>query len=335
MWSTAVAIRKIRSARSKLVRNSAARLIPLVPSSVALRLRKVFPRWPAPCSRPIPARPTWQLKDYTAWRIPNDRDTRLIAYEDKLAIKKIAARVGVPAVPVLARLDPKSVDVDRHPDLQVDRFVLKMNHGWNDVVFVQRLGKGFLRLSGAHLTGDYNAAEANTRIRRHFIWWSRHVHSPQEWAVSMVRPRVLFAEASLPMNDDYKVFLIHGRVEVIHPTSGRWGSDRTGAYFDREWRCIGADDFAEDRFGSTAIERVTALFPRPTRLESLISYAERMVPNDMSFLRVDFFLLPDGNFLLGEGTGYSGGGHEIAKPHLELELGKIHWRALQAGQAMA
>ena len=56
-----------------------------------------------------------------------------------------------------------------------------------------------------------------------------------------------------------------------------------------------------------------------------------MVPKDMTFLRVDFFLLPDGDFILGEGAAYSAGGNDHAKPRVELELGKVLWRALQRG----
>ena len=202
-------------------------------------LRKLLPGFPAPCSKPIPAQSTWPLKDYVAWRIQHDRDTRLIAYEDKLGIRRIAERAGVPFVPVLARLDPASVDVNKAPALQIDRFVLKMNHGWNDLVFVQRLGEGRVRLSGRHLTGDYPAEEANVRIRRHFTWWTRHVHAPQEWALSMVWPRVLFAEPYLPLNDDYKVFVVRGRAELIMALTGRWDGDREwGGFFDREWNCL-------------------------------------------------------------------------------------------------
>ena len=304
--------------------------MPSFRTTLALALRKVFPRWPAPCSEAIPAQSTWLLKDYVAWRMLNDRDTRLIAFEDKLAIKNIAEGLGVPFIPVLAQLDPVTIDINSHPKLQVDRFVLKMNHGWNDVVFIQRIGKGRLRLSGPSIDGEYLQEQANTRLRQHFIWWSKHVHAPREWALSKIWPRVLFAEPYLPLNDDYKVFVIRGRAELIMTITGRWDAHgEWGGYFDRNWNCLGADHPAEDRFGNGAVDRVTAHFTKPRNLETLLSFAERMVPSDMTFMRVDFYLLPDGAFVLGEGAAYSAGGNDHAKPHVEVELGKVFWRALR------
>jgi hypothetical protein len=262
----------------------------------------------------------------------HDRDTRLVAYEDKLAIKKIAARRGIPFIPVLARLDPSTIDIVRHPELRVDRFVLKMNHGWNDLVFVQRIGKDRLRLSGPNFDGEYLPENANTRLREHFTWWSNYVHAPREWALAKVRPRVLFAEPHLPLNDDYKVFVIRGRAELVMTITGRWDPQgQWGGYFDREWNCIGPDHPAEDLFGKAAVDRVTAHFPRPRDLETLLSYAECLVPTDMTFLRVDFYMLPDGAFVLGEGAAYSAGGNDHAKPRIERELGNVFWRALQRG----
>ena len=80
---------------------------------------------------------------------------------------------------------------------------------------------------------------------------------------------------------------------------------------------------AEDLFGSATIERITAHFQRPANLDTLLAYAERMAPKDMTFLRVDFFMLSDGTFVLGEGAAYSAGGGVHAKPRVELELGQI------------
>src|SRR5262249_10268091 len=294
--------------------NAVQRMVLLFPGKLALR--KLFHAWPAPCSKPIPAKSTWLLADYVKWRKVNDRDTRLITYENKLAVKEIAKRAGVPFVPVLAHLDPTSVDINRHPDLQLPRFVLKMNHGFNDIVFVCRIGNDRIRLSGRHVVGDYPAEEANARIRRHFTWWAKNVHAAREWALWMIRPRILFAEPYLPLNDDYKVFVVRGREEAIRVVTERW--DRHwGGYFDREWSCFGGDAAAEDLFGTATFDMVNARFPRPANLKKLLSYAERMVPKDMSFLRVDFFLLPDGNFVLGEASAYPAGGGDTAKLDVE------------------
>jgi hypothetical protein len=290
-------------------------------------LRRLAPGWPAPRSRPIPARPEWGLKDYVAWRIRNDRDTRLIEYENKLFVKHLAERLGVPHVPVLACLDPVSLDVDRHPALRTDQFVLKMNHGHSDTVVVERIGEGRLRLTGESLAGDFPTAVANERMRRHFVWWSRHTHTPREWAVSMVWPRVLFAEPRLPLNDDYKVLVVRGRAELIMTSTGWESGRRWGGYFDRQWRCLGGDDTVGEHYAT--LDRVLAHFPRPANLGTLIEYAERMSPKDMCFIRMDFFMLADGGFMVGEAGGYSGGGGDHAMPEIERAMGEILWHALR------
>jgi hypothetical protein len=257
----------------------------------------------------------------------NDRDTRLILFEDKLALKRIASTAGVPCAPTLARLNARSVNV-ADARLQVERFVLKTNHGWNDIVFVERLAGGQFALSGPRLEGEFNLPEANDRIRAHFTWWMGHSHAPLEWASAMIHPRVLFAEPWLPSTDDFKVFVINGRAEIIMPLTGRWSGNWVCGYFDRDWALIGPDSMTERVHGRASTDAVLSRFPRPGNLSTLLALAERIVPPDMTFLRVDFLQTSDHQFVLGEATAYSSGGFADANERVEQQLGRILWRAL-------
>ena len=159
----------------------------------------------------IPADRDWPLFRYTQWRTANDRDPRLVAFEDKLALKALARDAGVPTVPTLAVIDVDALDLDGHPALQLGRFVIKSNHGWNDIVFVERLAPARYGLSGAHINGQFDTRDATDEIRRHFRWWIDCFESRDEWAVDQIARRQVFAEPWLPLTDDYKVQVVGGR----------------------------------------------------------------------------------------------------------------------------
>jgi len=289
-------------------------------------LARMLPRWPRPVSRPIPFKEDWPLCRYFAWRIGHDRDTRLIKLEDKLCIKDRARSCRVPFVPTLTELEPETLDIGRHPDLDVEHFVLKMNHGWDDLVIVRRLGGDAVELMGSALRGTFSLSQANSLIRRHFIPWKDFVHEPKEWAVARIRPRTLFAEPYLTHNDDFKVWVVLGKSLFTSAMTGRWesGAGPWGGIFAPDWEYLGPARHAHARSRLEVENR----FPVPPRVADLYSYAERIAPPDMTILRVDFYKQPDGQFVLGEATCYSAGGGPHTSPDLELELGRRVGRAL-------
>lgn len=269
----------------------------------------------------IPANRDWPLFHYTRWRMANDRDPRLVAVEDKLALKALARTAGVPAVPTLALIDVDALDLDLHPDLEIGRFVIKSNHGCNDIVFVERLGLGRYGLSGPHVTGRFGAGDAAAAIRRHFRWWLDCFENRDEWAVGQIAPRQVFAEPWLPVTDDYKVQVVAGRALWVHALGGRFEPKGTfGGTFDRDWRLICPVTSARAMADPWATLR--ARFPRPDGLAPLLARAEAIAPADMSFVRVDFFLQPDGSFVLGEAAAYTNRGAPTHAFGAEVALGR-------------
>jgi hypothetical protein len=287
--------------------------------------------------RPLacPADDSWPLWKYVHWRMWYDRDPRLIAFEDKLAVKDLARRAGVPSVPVLAELDPSLFDPECAGALQLPRFVLKTNHGYADIVFVERLERGGCRLGGRYLRGEFEHWEDGRRLlRAHFAERLRLVHADAEWAVTRITPRRLFAEPWLSLQDDYKVWVVKGRAVFIFAYADRWSAQglMQGA-FDREWRFLGASASTIDLHGDAAADRVCARFPRPPGLERLIRHAEDLVPPDMGFMRADFYPTEGDGFVLGECTSYPAGGYPVFAPATERLLGRmIHQRWRKAGE---
>jgi hypothetical protein len=282
--------------------------------------------------RPLvcPADASWPLWKYVQWRIWYDRDPRLIAFEDKLTVKELARRCGVPTVPVLAELDAATLDPETAPELQPSRFVLKTNHGYNDVVFVERLQQGGCRLGGHYLRGEHTDwEEARGVLRAYFSDWLTRVHSQSEWAITQIAPRRVFAEPWLSLQDDYKVWVVRGRATFIFTFADRWDSRPIVGVFDREWRSVGPVNRTVHAYGEAAPERVKERFPRPAGLDRLIRHAEALVPRDMDFMRVDFYPTEDGDFLLGEATAYQNAGLPVCPDDVELQLGQMILRRWQ------
>jgi hypothetical protein len=265
--------------------------------------------------RPLvcPADASWPLWKYVQWRIWYDRDPRLIAFEDKLTVKDLAGRCGVPTVPVLAELDAATFDPETAPELQPSR-----------------LAQGGCRLGGRYLRGEHTDwGEARGVLRAYFSDWLTRVHSRSEWAITQIAPRRVFAEPWLSLQDDYKVWVVRGRATFIFTYADRWDSCPICGAFDREWRLLGPLTRTVHAYGDAARQRVRERFPRPAGLERLIHYAEALVPHDMGFMRVDFYPTEDGDFLLGEGTSYPNGGYPDLAENTELQLGRMIFRRWQ------
>lgn len=239
-------------------------------------------------------------------------------------MKELARAAEVPCVLTLGILPVPALDLSLQSCLQRDSFVLKTNHGWNDLVFVERIAQDRYRLSGKHIKGDFSLREANNAIRRHFRWWINRYRLSSEWAVTQIAPRLLFAEPLLELNDDFKLFVVGGKVLWIDALAGRWENDRSwGGLFDSDWNLISYTGSTAKRFPDNPTQAVLDHFPRPKMLRDLVNYAERVVPNDMSLMRVDFFQQPDGSFVLGESAAYSNAGRPHHNEDLELLLGQM------------
>jgi hypothetical protein len=136
-----------------------------------------------------------------------------------------------------------------------------------------------------------------------------------EWAYTRVPPRVLVEEV-LQTTDgqhppEYKLFVIHGRVEVLYVDVDRFVDHRRN-FYDRDWTPL---DVSKDRYPRGEVG------PRPGSLDRMVEIAERL-GRETDFVRVDLYDV-DGRVVFGELTNYPSAGYpNWSPPSYDLELGR-------------
>lgn len=231
-----------------------------------------------------------------------DRDPRLPAMADKIAVKSIVAeRLGrdwvIPTLwtgTVLPARPPARCPI-----------VVKARHGCKQNAFVRDAPREW---------GAARAASAQW-MRRNYGWWL------DEWLYAHV-PRGLLIEpfigdpGALPI--DYKIFVFggvatHVQVHLDRATAHRW------VVHDRDWRPIASR---------------TPAVPRPSALPAMLAAAEALA-NGFDFARVDFYQ-PGAQPLFGEISFYPGSGLDrFDPPELDAELGDLWLRVAQAAVPLA
>jgi hypothetical protein len=244
------------------------------------------------------AAPT-RLTELVQLRKLTDRDPRLPALADKVAVKAHVAReLGREwVIPMLW----SGTELPARP-LFAGPVVVKSRHGCNQTVFVR---------NGAR---DWAAAQAAS------AGWMREAYGRwlDEWLYTAI-PRGLLIEpligggAALPI--DYKVFVFGGRATHVQVHLDRERNHRWYVH-DRDWHPLAAD---------------TPAVLRPTALPAMLRAAEHLA-SGFDFARVDFYQ-PDRQPLFGEISFYPGSGLEpIDPPELDREWGRL-WLAASAGAA--
>ncbi len=114
-----------------------------------------------------------------------------------------------------------------------------------------------------------------------------------EWAYSRVPSRILIeeflsTEGALAPPADFKIFVLHGTVEFIYFSQGRYsGGGRLRGLYTRDWQHIPVD-----KWRKSGLVRLQGGVPRPARLAGLIAAAEAIAA-DLDHLRVDLYLVGD------------------------------------------
>ena len=224
-----------------------------------------------------------------------DRDPRLSALADKVAVKPlVAAQLGD------AWVTPTLWHGDRLPDRPrwPTPFVVKARHGCRQTVFVRDSGQ------------DWQAAMRASRR------WMQHDYGGwlDEWLYAHI-PRGILVEPHVGDSDrlpvDYKFYVFGGRVAIVQIHLDRNGRHRW-VVVDRNWRRRSRDDDAP-------------LPPRPAPLQAMIEAAETL-GRGFDFVRVDLYDV-GGQPRFGEMTFYPGSGLDRFDPvALDLELGAL-WAA--------
>ena len=125
----------------------------------------------------------------------------------------------------------------------------------------------------------------------------------------VVEPLLLTAAGSVP--EDYKFYVFHGSVRMIHVDTGRFTGHKR-SLFDPVWRRLKV----ESKFPSAG-----DLKP-PARLQEMMAAAEEL-GRDFEFVRVDLYCV-DGKMFCGEITHTPDGGLARFKPaDFDLVLGRL------------
>lgn len=220
----------------------------------------------------------------------HDRDPRMPAMADKVAVKSIVAdRLGREwIIPMLWS------GTELAPTSQWERpVVVKSRHGCNHVAFVRNCPREWLA-----------ACSASSRwMRRDYGWWL------DEWLYGEI-PRGLLIEPmigdgrQLPV--DYKVFVFGGRATHVQVHLDRVANHHWVVH-DRDWRPI-ADD--------------APAIARPTALSAMLSAAEELA-HGFDFVRIDFYQ-PAEQPLFGEISFYPGSGlAPFDPPELDAAMGRL------------
>lgn len=202
--------------------------------------------------------------------------TRMVdKYEAKAYVaEKLGGQYIVPCLGVWDRFE--EIDFDALPE----RFVLKCTHDSGGLVICR---------DKAALDREKAKRKISSSLARNFY------HRGREWQYKDVRPRVL-AEEYLE-NDadrglyDYKVWCFGGEPRYVQYITGRLGG-ATEAFYDPQWV---RQNFT---FHNPPMQGEAE---RPERLEELLTCC-RTLAQGQPFVRVDFYILPDGTLRFGELT---------------------------------
>ncbi|RYI13848.1 MAG: hypothetical protein EON48_12225 [Acetobacteraceae bacterium] len=212
-------------------------------------------------------------------------------------VDKLAVRDWVAAVkPGYDRLLPALLHVTAEPsdipfDQLPDRFVIKASHG-----------SGWLRIVKDKSTLNRDAVIAECRE-----WLSLNYYDINLEAVYRnIPPRIMIEEfldngcGEAP--EDYKLYVFHGRVEIIQVDVARFGQHRRKIY-DRDW---------QEQQVELSVPTYTGTLSPPPQLAEVIEVAETLA-GTIDFVRVDLYVVGD-QVYFGEMTPSSGNGFNRFTP---------------------
>lgn len=223
----------------------------------------------------------------------HDRDVRMPAMADKVAVKAlVAARLGrdwvVPTLWAGERLPERS--------RWAGPIVVKSRHGCNQNAFVQ---------GGAEWPA----------VRARAARWMRSCYGGwlDEWLYAHI-PRGALIEPFVGVNHrlpvDYKFYVFGGRVSHVQVHLDR-GREHRWVMHDRDW---------------TPVANGAPRIAPPSAFEDMVAAAENMAQG-FDFARVDLYQ-PAAQPLFGEISFYPGSGLDrFDPPGLDLELGNLWLRA--------
>lgn len=269
--------------------SSFRRLLTPIPDPILRKImyRRSFGRW-GNFKTPV------RFTEFLTQRMLQDRSPEIAWTCDKRAMKEYAAE-HAPWINVPETLwhgeDLDQLDLSALPD----QWVIKPNHRSKAVYFgdrsttleeLRRVTKGWLLPYDRIAVGEW----AYTQARRELI----------------IEPRI---GDGLPLTD-FKMFVFHGRLRILHTDLGRFTDQFEEVFYDREWQPL--DIRNEAPRGVVA--------PRPKNFGEMARAAEALGAG-YDYMRVDLYNL-DGELWFGELTPYPSGGLDAFTPDsVDLQLG--------------
>ena len=211
-------------------------------------------------------------------------------FADKLRIKGIIKKFNLPDLyhAKLIKVFNKNNDSLNLQELPKN-CVIKSNNGWNDIIIVEN---GNIKLMLAR------GRKMSPQIENYGPWKRKALSTfikKREQQYQYIEPEV-FAEEYLGDNlSDYKFYCIHGKVQFILLTKGRF-EKLCKIYYDKQLnklniRVTGGSNYCEDYNFST---NEVKIFKRMIEMSEIISSL-------FEFSRIDFYLI-DNKIYFGEIT---------------------------------
>ncbi|MCH8565353.1 hypothetical protein LTH96_06415 [Nesterenkonia sp. LB17] len=268
---------------------SVRRLLTPIPDPILRQImyRRRFGRW-GNFKKPS------RFTEFLTQRMLQDRSPEIAWTCDKRAMKDCAAErapwINVPET-LWHGTDLNQLDLSTLPD----HWVIKPNHQCKAVYFgdrsttladLRRVTKGWLRPYDRIAVGEWAYGQA----RRELI----------------IEPRIGDGAPLI----DYKFYVFHGQLKILHTDVGRFTDDFTEVFYNRDWEPL---DMTNEAPRGAAV-------PPPKNFGEMVRAAETLGAG-YDFMRVDLYSL-DGEVWFGELTPYPSGGMDPFSPDaVDLQLG--------------
>jgi hypothetical protein len=278
----------------------------------------------------IAHRPPTSFCEKVRWKMLRDRRALLTTFADKVAARDYVAGVVGPDVLTESYAvvdDPGELDRAGLPR----EFVAKSSHASGGVWIVSEDAPP----DGVVQPGDRPLPEP-TQPLEDWCWvmtppnrldwelltacfrrWMAMSYGDEfvEWAYLDVPPRIIVEERLRRADgchpDEYKLFVIHGRVELLYVDVDRHVDQRRNLYL-RDWTPL---EVMKDRYRRGEVR------PRPAALDRMVEIAEAL-GGETDLVRVDLYDV-DGRVVFGELTNYPSSGFKNFSPSsYDDELGR-------------
>lgn len=243
------------------------------------------------------------------WRMKYDCNPLLTQLQDKLAVKKYAAEMGVPSAKVLFETEnPETIPFDELPE----KCFIKANHGrnWNILKYEGRFfdfnnGDKLISPHGRYqLNSPGLTMLSNSEVIEKCTNWLKTKYRPIELAYIGIAPAIFVENIIEPESGketfDYRLYTFRGKVAVINLGSPSMRKNNENIFIDPDWNKITLNGH---------FEKEPAIFPeKPVFLKAMVE-AAGMLGKKVDFVRIDFFA-DQQQFYLSEMTIYPNGGQD-------------------------